>query len=406
MMNKDIAIRWLMHGLLVLNTFTVSSIFRVRAYGQDSLDFQILFKLGVWAVTFGICLLFIRRWGHYLLRFDNIALTLLLFLMTVSCFYAPSVPYALGSVFSVISTFALLFCAAGILPARQIICSILTTLTIVSAISIALYFIHPDFARMKEWVGNTYMPGVRLSGITGTANTMGFLSAFSLLLCTSIAQNLPRKYWVILGVSIAISLMALFMSNSRTSMVGLLVSLAVYFILSPSKLRLGLAFFTVAALTFIALFIDWENLYSLISRSGDAREITSGTGRVYIWKTAIDLTADKILTGWGYASSVRVLPDLATEIGFMPPHTHNMFLQVAFATGIGGLFLFAAALLTKTYFALKRMDRLQLTGILFMIITGLTEASAFQGVATTSTLALATILILQKGSGGSAADTP
>lgn len=392
-MNKSMAMHWLMKILLFINTFTVASIFRVREYGQDSIDFQILFKLGVWAGTFGICLLFIRRWAGYLARFDNIALTLLLFVMTVSCFYAPSVPYSLGSIFSVMTTFALIFCARSVLDTRYIAGTILAALTFVSAISVVLYFINPDFARMSEWVNGRFQVGTRLSGITGTANTMGFLSAFSLLLCTYLAQNLPRKYWALIGISALVSIVALFMSDSRTSMLGLAMTWGVLFVLYPSKSRWVLAFLGVACALTIAVFIDWEVIYVALSRSGNPSEITTGTGRVYIWKTAIQLTAERALTGWGYASSVRILPNLAGEIGFLPPHTHNMFLQVAFATGIGGLFLFITALVTKLYYALKGADRYQFAGIFFIIVTGMTEASSFQGVATASTLALALVMI-------------
>ncbi len=379
-------------ALLFINAFTVSSIFRVRAYGSDALDFQILFKLGVWAATLGACLLFIRRWGGYLLRFDNIALSLLIVLMTVSCFYAPSTAYSLGSVFSVIATFSLLFCATSVLSVRAITMSIISALTAVSIISIAMYFTYPEFARMSEWINGSYGPGSRLSGITGTANTMGFLAAFCLILCAHAAHNIPRKYWIILAVFIAVNAVALIMSNSRTSIAGLGLALAVVYFVTTSPTRWAFAFLGAACVLMGTLFIDSEALYSSLSRSGDAAEITTGTGRVFIWKTALKLTGDKILSGWGYASSVRILPALSSEIGFMPPHTHNLFLQVAFATGIGGLFLIILSFLTKTYYALRRGDRFQLAGIIFIIITGLTEASSFQGVATASTLALAVIL--------------
>jgi len=70
---------------------------------------------------------------------------------------------------------------------------------------------------------------------------------------------------------------------------------------------------------------------AIVSKSGDADELTSATGRSEIWAYTIRLLAERPIVGYGAATSKYYLERYSR-------YTHNMILNVAFSTGIIGGF--------------------------------------------------------------------
>ena len=380
--------------LLFINTFVVESTFRVRAYEDKSLDLQVMIKLGVWAVTFLFCVALFRLWGQRMLRVDNFFQVLLLLLIFLSCFYAVNVVFSLACAFSLIAVFSLLFLASAVLTNREIIAPIIWGGTLVSVISLVIYFLVPDFGRMKEWVGGELVPGNRLAGITGTANVIGYISAFSCMALYYYRRYLPQKISLSFWFLVAVNVLALVMSNSRTSMMALAGSIIIagIFRASPAKLA-GLFIFVCTAIIFV-LAVDLNIIFAMLSRSGDTSEILTATGRFSVWETALRLIGEKPLLGWGYGSMNFVLPAQKSEVGFAAAHAHNAFLQVFLSIGLVGLCCFLLVMALKIYFSVKSRDQMNIAAIFFLLIDGLTEVIAFQGAATTTTLILAVVLSL------------
>jgi exopolysaccharide production protein ExoQ len=382
--------------LLFVNTIIVSTIFRVREFGSDEIDFQIMIKLAVWGISFTFCMFYIKLWIKKLLSFDNFFLFLLLFVIALSCFYAPSLRYSVGCAFSLIAVFSLIFLSSSLLENREILQTILAALTLVSFLSIIIYFTHPEMGRMSEFQNDGLVLGNRLSGIAGnTANAIGFNSAFAVFIAFYLKKYWSKNYLFHLYLFSTINSVSLIMSGSKTALFSLILSLLVGFFLKLSIARLALMFTLMAVILGVGALVDIELLFSMLSRSGEAEEIATGTGRTHIWLTAIDLINQKPIFGWGYGSSARILPPLSDVIGHKVTQVHNMFLQIQFSVGIFGLILFILFCTVKFCNAIKYGDDYKIAGFSFIFFTGLTEASFFVGAATSHALAFAVIFIFK-----------
>ncbi|MGB4058176.1 MAG: O-antigen ligase family protein [Alphaproteobacteria bacterium] len=293
-----------------------------------------------------------------------------------------------------IAVFSLLFLASSVLTNSEIVLQLILGCTLVATLSIIAYYVIPDYARMKEWHGNLHLPGKRMAGITGTANAVGYITAMCLMALyfyrEYLPKRLPLRYWIF----VALNLFALIMSNSRTSMVALIGAIIIGKIVKLSSQRLMIFFTAIClAIIFIAT-VDLDFVFSLIARSGEAEEIKTGTGRSKIWDTVFRLIGEKPIFGWGYGSSTFILPAESKVIGESVTSAHNSFLQVLLSVGFVGLFFFILVMGTKLYFSLKSKEPLNIGFISFLLINGMTESIAFQGVATTTTLVLAIVLAL------------
>ncbi len=379
--------------LLFLNVFVTLSVFRIRDYADKSMDFQVMLKLGIWSISFAFCLFCYRLWARRLLRIDNIVLVPLLILIVLSCFYAPHVTYSLASAFSLIAVLCMWLMASSVLTTQALLRQIILACTVIMAASITVYFINPDFGRMKEWVNGVLVTSSRLSGITGAANACGYIAAMALLCLYYYRQHLKRfslNYWL----CVAINMAGLLMSGSRTAMAALALSLLIAGIVTVTTARMA-GFFLCLCIGLIALAsIDLETVFQLLSRSGDVSEIMSGTGRTAIWAAVLDLISQRPLFGWGYAASQTLIPAATIDVGFTASHAHNALLQVTLSIGYVGLIIFIAMLLIKIYFSLKLRNQPGIAFLFFMLIAGLTEPIAFHGPATASALVLATALAL------------
>lgn len=393
-MQKSTLIRFSTQAMLFTCVFVTLSIFRVRDIADKSLDLQVLVKLGVWALGLALAIALAGFWIRKIFRIDNILQPVLLVLVFASCFYAPNFSYSLASAFSLAAVLFLLLLSSEVLGRRQVLRLIICASTLVAALSILVYFISPDFGRMKMWTSAGLVPGSRLSGITGTANAIGYISAFTLLLLYYYRLWLPQKIFLTYWLFVATNVVALGMSQSRTSIVALVLAIALAGLVRASTARLAMLFLAICTGIIFFAVIDFDLLFSLLSRSGDVSEITTGTGRTRIWTTAIDLISQRPVFGWGYASSNVLLPAASGDVGHTATHAHNAFLQIALSTGLVGLFVFCALIVIKTYYAVRSGERLNTALIFFMLIGGLTEPIAFYGVASATALVLATILAL------------
>lgn len=380
--------------LLFLTVFVMSTTFRQREYGSDSLDAQVLFRLGVLFASFSTCLLLYKSWIHRIFQPDMLPLTALIGLSVISCLYAPSLSYSFGAVFSIITAFLLFLTCFPILGESKTIQTLIFTITFICAASLVVYVLIPDMGHMKEWQGNVEVPGPRLSGIMGTANAVGFFAAAGLLLlylCYNFNISIPKPFYFF---SSTICGVALVMSESRTSMIAMILAMALVFFRKMTPARLAFGLFSAAFLVLGAMLIDTEALFSALSRSGDAQEIATGTGRLHIWQLVIQLIGQRPFTGWGYACSSFILPEHTAEIGHTPPHSHNIFLQLAFFMGLLGPLLYLLLLLLQTIKAIRADSFFKIALLLFMFIIGLTESSSFVGVANSNTIILATAIAM------------
>lgn len=373
-------------ALISVNCFIVMTVFRIREYLSNEADFQTVLRLGIWAVSFGVCLMLYRLWLSRMLRFDNILFTAFIALNVISVTYAPNFNYSVGCVFSLVALSVLFYTSNAMLKVGTIFNTVFVVMSLVSIVSIIFYFAYPEFGRYREWQNDILVMGIRLTGITGTANHIGFISAFALLL----AFYIRRRGYNVLGklfyIFIVFNLVALLMSISRTSVAALAIAILTASYVRPSSGKILIAALGGIFLLSFLLLIDLDWLFSLLSRSGDAAEITSGTGRTSIWPVIIELIGRKPLLGWGFASSVQVLSDEADKVGFVVASAHSLVLQILLSVGSIGLFLFVTMCVVKLYVSYRNNDDFVIAGLVFIFVIGLSESVPYLAAANTSTL--------------------
>jgi O-antigen ligase len=270
----------------------------------------------------------------------------------------------------------------------DVLLAILAGIAFLAASSLALYVLVPSFARMHVWAGAQQVLSGRLSGLAGHPNTIGRLCCFGILVTVNQWSNLNQFGRFAPLLVFALLALTLLLSNSRTSISITLVLLFVYLFARARNLPYILMLFAAAALAFLLLEPYAESLMRMLSRSGDAQEIATGTSRTHIWAVVKMLIAEKPVLGWGYGSSVFIMPQYARFMGHAAPHAHNMFLQLWLTTGLVGMVGFTVALTSRFAIALRNREAFTVVLLLFVVLNGLSESSAFGGVANITTVAL------------------
>lgn len=381
---------WAAMTLVFVTIFLLDTIFRARAYSDKSIDLQIILKTGSWAALFLFSLLHFRRYAAALFRVPHILWLLFFCWLLATTLNSPNPTYSAIAVFSVVAIYLGCLALVADYDQEKVLAVILASYLLVIVASLLVYFAVPSLGRLQEWQGDAQIHGNRLSGITGTPNGIGLISAWCALLI-AIRWTSLRRYlgWAVLTFGGLAALAALALSQSRTSM-ALLVGLTG---LNFTFNRRYTPYFLVGgaiAVSVVVLFAinDSDLLIRLLSRSGNVLELETGTGRAQIWSLVIKLSQLNFWTGQGYASTVFILPDYTDYTGHAPPHAHNMWLQLWLTTGMIGVILFNVAFVWQISQAILDRDGLSLTFLLFVMLDGITEPSAFVGVAHLSTVLL------------------
>jgi O-antigen ligase len=381
--------------MAVAYIFIIGAIFRTRAYDDKSIDLQVASKLaafGVMAVTAFVFFTFaLRR-----IRLPRLFYVWLAFFsaLILTSLYAVNVIFAL--------TCTVLFLTAYLYSVYMTVW--LSRLTAVQVMmwaalllclgSIFVYYAIPSVGIMQGWMpGGEFGEIGRMKGITGSANGIGLIAAFGLVLAVLYFRSFST-----FGKCTALALIpsagtCLVLSNNRSSMIA--VAAAIWFSFVSRKnigfkvmVSITLALIGIAALT---LFSD--EIFAALSRSGHADEITTATGRAAIWSVVLEMWARQPLHGYGYASALAILPN-DPRLFHAAAHAHNMYLELLFAGGVIllGLFLYAV---WQTFRQALRLGAVNEAALLvFFLLRGLTEATPFSGMASFSSFAFSLTLAL------------
>lgn len=263
----------------------------------------------------------------------------------------------------------------------------------------------------------------RFRGVTGAANTLGpimgigaIVAMFKFRLTDSKKAKLGH------GLMFVAFVAALFLTNSRSSIIGFIAGVAGAMVVMGS---VGLMGFLV--MVFVGLLLGSALLYpgltdSLMSflasnfaRSGQASELTTLTGRGVIWEACWKLIMDRPIFGYGLSSIRTVLPlAYGDEWGNTFSTAHNMLLESLISVGVAGtlplLALIGVSLYQLTTYAAHSRQSLLRTStalppsplesalsacatrcLLMLLIQGISE-KAFAGQPGSSTLALGAIV--------------
>lgn len=380
---------------LFVTIFLVQAVFRIRDYQDKDLDFQVIVKIVIWMTVAAASLFHVRLWLRTILVPGNYPWILFLLWLFATTAVSPVPAYTAVSAFTVVA--CVLFSAylfAGF-DEVEIFAIIVAAITLFCVVSIIVYFAIPQFGHYVYWVNQERFVSPRLAGIAGSANNMALIAAFSIVVIGLYAREFHRMHPLFAPVAGLISLAALLLTESRGPLTGALAILFVVYMLHWRRLYAAIMMFSLGLLGLAVLLPKGEAfIFKMVSRSGNVSEITSFTGRTEIWNAVLKLSAAEPWMGYGYASSVFVLPQHASEVGFATSHAHNLFLQLLLTTGVIGVSLFVISVIVIFLRAAVQRDRTVFAMMLFVIFNGITESSGFTTLANICTFAFAIAVTL------------
>ena len=344
-----------------------------------AIDFQVLIKLGLCGLA--------GLYGFYGVASSKEVRRVLfsfpvMWVVVINVFYFASVPFSIAPLESLVSTCALscvLLLTVTVLVKFGVIAtlkSIFFGMSLFIVGSWFMYFAVPEIGVFAEPISEGRFT-VRMSGLAHP-NTLGQYSGLTVLFGIILYTQFKfRSYFAVF--IIAIAAMALVNSLSRTSLVATVAGLGVAyrhgFLKKEYFNYYALAIF-LSLLAFLALSTQmdigaWvESKMSVVSKSGDADELTSATGRSEIWSYATYLIGFRPLTGYGPTTSKYYLAEYSS-------YTHNLILNVTFSAGL-------IAGLSALLMCLGRLKSMFVTQhvladgiIVFIIVNGLFENVIF-----------------------------
>lgn len=189
------------------------------------------------------------------------------------------------------------------------------------------------------------------------------------LLPLSLVPIMYGKSWIkkIAGSgSIAISLLVILMTGSRSGLLGLLAIFTIFLFAKSSRIRLPVKILLVFVASTVILLsagkINTER-YMTITEIGSDYNVKDEYGRFEIWKRGIKILATHPLTGVGATCFSNVIGDQREAEGLRPVWqvAHNSYIQVASELGVIGFILFFS-LIASTIENFRKAANVDLSG--------------------------------------------
>jgi len=199
-------------------------------------------------------------------------------------------------------------------------------MTLIALILLVGSLIAPDIFYRSMRGGNE----TRLGGYLMNPNELGMLNSIGASMALLVILKEDKKWKA--GFMLVISLVALALTSSRSSVIGFLI-IAMLILQKKASLQLK-----VVAFGLIGIAIPFILQY-VIFKAGNVEEVLSMTGRIPFWTALLDegIVKEPFL-GYGFhrISYTNRFESLTAYSGQM---THNTFLQVLMNLGFVGFFI-------------------------------------------------------------------
>lgn len=335
---------WLGQAVFVSVVVLNGTYFRSReAVAVPKADWYVLLRLFASVAACGVAVLLIpknRRWG-----WSGKCLLFYVLAVWISLIHTPYrttvVGYAILLSGAAALPLALVYHARNVadLERLQRLWGLTVSALVIKDTMTALFFVH--------------MP----SNMTGGRLGMGVTHATELSLLAAIlfwlsCETPGRRNRVIKWGWRIFLLFVIVEAKSRVSVVSFVVGGFCHFFFGTRDyvkrwiIVSGGAFLLVSVFLALSLGQDWAcGLTNYMKRGQDAKELTSVTGRTFIWKHIASRIHESPLVGNGFGVSRLVMGPVPGMTNWEPPHCHNEFLEVLFSTGIVGFIPFLGMIL-------------------------------------------------------------
>jgi O-antigen ligase len=292
-------------------------------------------------------------------------------LILVSSFYAPDTYYSIQSALFYLLLFVFITLAYSKSWSSLIRVYTLFTLIFLSA-SIIASILYPELTSQTQLILGGEIG--RFKGLSVHSNSLGRIAAFGFVIAL-IAYK--RGYVTISQLSIitALSLLAIYLSNSRTSLLVVVYSILVYYyinIYERKKMNAIPQLFVITIFVILAMLFFFIDNIAIFTRSGDANEIFTLTGRTFLWQHLFQEANAHMIFGAGHAATHIIIQDTFIGYNWTTSHAHNMFIQVYFCYGIVGLIV-----LMYINFKVLTLSTIQFILITTLLFAGLSESVIF-----------------------------
>jgi O-antigen ligase len=250
-----------------------------------------------------------------------------------------------------------------------------------------LYWWMPELGVYMEATGVQGLEIARMHGM-GHPNALGRSASIFALIC--LAGYRQRHFsWPLAAWGVVFGWVTIWASLSRTALVACLLSILVFHraLFRHRWVLVGfgpLCLLVVAGLIFIDSYYGLEQVTTRVltnaSKTGDADEIFSVTGRTEIWAYSWQLIKDRPWLGYGSGTSPLLLQDYSHQ-------THNILLNPMLSLGVGGGMIVGLWLLLNAVWALKTEVHAVSAICIFILISGVTENTILPTYPETCTLA-------------------
>lgn len=375
--------------LLFFLIFMIDAVFRIRDWEDKSIDFQVVIKLLILVVCFVLGCNSFRYKSFY----NRCALMLVfLGLFVISTLYSPTILYSLYISFTYIAIFLFIYHCFVVLGFNEILIQATKVFFIFLLISLALYLFVPELGRYAYWENDIFYTSYRMSGLAGNANHFARLVAIYLIILFFYRELLKTSFSTkFINIQILLAVVCLLLTASRTTMIALIFCIMLFYYLRLNKVNKARLFIVFMVLTTFIYFL-FPVFSSYFSRDGGA-DLTSFTGRTFIWDVTIELIQRRPLFGYGVGSSVTILPLNILDIGFKASHAHNMYLQVLLSVGIIGFGVFFLLIFLGFFKLLKHNNYGMISILVLILFVGFLESAAIALTANMFTIFLFVSLI-------------
>jgi exopolysaccharide production protein ExoQ len=321
------------------------------------LDISNIGKAALWTFGLLVAAWLLRRHSAYLLRPPMRYMLVFFGWLLVTTLYSPEPFKAVFMVSTLLSVFLVFLAFAEERGLPVLFDRLIQIQTVFLGLSIVLYFAVPSVSHMLLWDGSI---GGRMTGLGGHPNQTGVLASFIIVAiyarCDS--GNLSRLFKT---VAVAIALITLLLTQSRTSLIAAGIGCMAFFLLR-NRWHAALIPVLLCVVVAAVLVINLDSqILAIFARSGDADELLTGTGRSFIWELSWGLIKKAPLLGYGFNSTYTMFMDeaylLAGDVGlYIFPHSHNLVLQLWLYGGIIALALFVLPIASIIACAIKARD--------------------------------------------------
>jgi O-antigen ligase len=353
-----------------------------------ALDAQVLAKLmvigcaGLYGMAGAINDVRVR---HILFSLPVFLVVVLVALYFLSSFASISKEHSMVSTISLVSVLLMTVTAMMQLGLVRFLTTVFHAMSAFVVLSWVAYFLWPDVGVFME--PTTEGEFVRRMSGLAHSNTLGQYSGLTVIVGVALYHFYgQRSTWRLIVIGLAVG--ALLASLSRTSVVATVAGLIVMYhrsVFTPNNRKWFIigGMFLAMMVAVVATQVDLGEVIAekltVVSKSGDAEELTSATGRAEIWQYSLFLIAKQPLTGYGAATSKYFLEEHSM-------YTHNLLLNIAFSTGILGGLVGLVMILQQAISAIWKPHVVTSAVIAFILVNGLFENVIFSIIAGMPTL--------------------